>query len=313
MSFNGTVAAVVGKGLAASLGKKGTESDVTLYNHKQGDVILSFVEPSSYPEKIQSLASSLNIADQVLLKVDAVDKTLAEVIVALDAYGMKTGHIILGGGITPDAIQPLIKDTILACYSIIPEQVASLRETLAGRFLPSEGEPIVQVDHCFQVNGVGTVALGVVKEGVLRRHENLFIYPERTETMVKSIQVHDIDVPEASAGVRVGLALKDVKPDQVVRGSVLSPRGDIRTASVFDAEARLSRYAPSTLREGDCIMVNVGLTYTPAEVASGSVSPGESSRVRLELEKEIPVVGGRMLLLDPGQRMPRVFGCVERS
>lgn len=130
--------------------------------------------------------------------------------------------------------------------------------------------------------------------------------------MVKSIQVHDIDVPEASTGVRVGLALKDVRPEQVVRGSILSPREDIRTASAFDAEARLSKYAPAPLKEGDCLMVNAGLTYTPAKVASGSVSPGERARVRLELEKEIPVVGGRVLLLDPGQRMPRVFGCVER-
>jgi len=56
-------------------------------------------------------------------------------------------------------------------------------------------------------------------------------------------------------------------------------------------------------------MVNSCLNYVPARVVSGSVSPGCSGRVRLELEKEITwLEGSRIVLLDPGQKRPRVFG-----
>ena len=311
MSLRGTVVVAVGSGLAASLGRKGTESDVTLYNHKQGDTVLSIVEASSYPEKIQSLISAVNIADQIILKVDAVDATLAEVIVAVDAIGMLTGHIIIGPEITFDEIQPLIKDTCMTKYPLVSEQVATLRETLSNRNLAQEGEAVVQVDHCFPVKGVGTVALGVVKQGTLRKYDNTTIYPEKSETVIKSIQVNDIGVSEAPSGVRVGLALKDVKPEQVVRGSILSTRRDIATEKVFEAQARLSSYAPAPLEEGDSFMVNSNLNYTPATLTSGSIPPGETSKVTIELEKKIPVVGDCLLIFDPGIKMPRAFGSLK--
>ncbi|MFH1788054.1 MAG: EF-Tu/IF-2/RF-3 family GTPase [Candidatus Altiarchaeota archaeon] len=308
MFFNGNVTAALGRGLAASLGRKGTESDVTLYNHKHNDTVLSFVEPSAYPDKVQSLVSALNIADQVLLKVDEINETFGELVVALDACGLKMGHLILGESIPLESIKPLIKDSILSSYSIADEQVVALRETLSKLILPSEGEPIVQVDHCFQVKGVGTVALGVVKKGVLRKHDNVFIYPSKTETLVKSIQVHDTDVSEARAGVRVGIALKDVKPGQVDRGSILSTRGDLKTASTLESNASISRYARTPLVEGDQVMVNSNLNYTPGKITSSGLKPGETGRLTVELEKEIPVVSERILLLDPSRRIPRVLG-----
>jgi selenocysteine-specific translation elongation factor len=41
--------------LAKELGKKGTSTDITFYNMKKGDVTITVIEPSRYPEKLSSL------------------------------------------------------------------------------------------------------------------------------------------------------------------------------------------------------------------------------------------------------------------
>ncbi|MDD5111281.1 MAG: EF-Tu/IF-2/RF-3 family GTPase [Candidatus Altiarchaeota archaeon] len=308
MSLTGNVTAVLGGGLAPSLGKKGTVSDVTLYNHKTGDCVLSFVEPSGYPEKVQPLVSSLNMADQVVLRIGEVNSYLAETIVALDAAQIGAGLVVLGDGISEDVFKSLIKDSIISTYPVVENQVVLLRERLARPNFDRPGEAIILVDHSFPVRGVGTVALGVVKRGVIRKHDEVLLYPGKQKTIVKSIQVHDTDVPEAVTGVRVGLAMKDVSPEDLPRGTIISTDDGIPSAREIEVSASVSRYAPRSVGIGDVFMANSSLNYINARVEGGSLSPGESGVIRLSLEKELALVGGRVLLLDPGQRMPRVFG-----
>ena len=289
------------------MGRRGTSSDVTLFNFKLGDAVLSFVEASAYPDKVQSLVSALNIADQAVLKVDAADASFAEVVVALDASGLKPGLLVLGG-VSGDSIAALTAGTVVSSYPVVGPQVVELRERLAGLRLDSGGDAVVQVDHSFPVKGVGTVALGVVKAGTVRKHDELAVFPGGVKASVKSVQVQDMDVGEACAGLRVGLALKDVEPGDVPRGSVLST-GRVDCGREFEVKAYLSKYSPRGLAEGDVFTLNASLNYVPARVVGGSLSPGGGGVVRLSLDREVPLVSGRVLFLDPGQRKPRVFGC----
>jgi selenocysteine-specific translation elongation factor len=311
MALLGNVTAVLGKGLGSSLGRKGTASDITLYNHKVNDTILSFVEPSSYPEKIQSLVSSLYMADQALIKVDAVDAYFAESVVALDALGLSRGYMILGEGVNSELVKSFIAGTVVSKYEVVEEQVVAVRDKLVKLQPAGEGEAIVQIDHSFSVRGVGTVALGVVKRGKIKKHDEVIIYPQHKRTQVKSVQVHDIDVEDATPGVRVGLSLKNVEPEDVPRGAIISTSASIKTEKRIDAEAHLTKYSKRGIVLGDVIHVAAYLNYTPARVVSGGVAAGGSGKVLLELEKEVPILPGRMLLLDPGQKPPRVFGYIN--
>jgi len=311
MSYTGNVTAVLGRGFAGEFGRKGSVSDVTLYNHKLGDCVLSFVEPSSYPDKVQSLVSSLNMADQVLLKVDAVNAEFGEEVIALDALDMKKGYLVFGAGVSRDAVSKLISGTVVAGYEVVEEQVMGIKERLARLEVRAQGGVVVQVDHTFPVKGVGTVVLGVVKQGVVKKHDNLMVYPGARKVLVKSIQVHDIDVDSATVGSRVGLALKDVKPEDIPRGVLLAEEGAVKTVSGFEGEVTVSKYSPRKVAEGDAFMVNACLNYVPVKVTGGSVQPGARGRVKLTFEKELPLFGGRIALLDPGLKPPRVFGFAQ--
>ncbi len=311
MSFKGNVTYVSGKNLASSLGRKGTESDVTLYNNKIDDTILSFVEASTYPDKIQSLVSALNMADQALLKVESVDASFAETVLTLNAADMKKGYIILGDNVRYEDLKRFIADTVVLDYPVIEEQIMEVRKQLSRLKPGKEGCPLVQIDHSFSVKGVGTVALGVVKQGTLKKYDDILIYPKEKESTIKSIQVHDVDVLEASGGSRVGLALKNINPEDVPRGSVISTNPSIESTKTLELDFSLSRYSPIGLGEGDIFLVNAHLNYVPAKVLSGSLSRGETGRLLLELDKKLPKIPGRILALDPGKKPPRVFAYAQ--
>ena len=54
--------------LASEFGKKGTETDLTLYDRKESDIIKTWVIPNGFPEKIQPLLQAINIAESTNLK-----------------------------------------------------------------------------------------------------------------------------------------------------------------------------------------------------------------------------------------------------
>lgn len=73
-----------GPALARELGKKGTTSDISIYDRKEGDTITTWCIPLTYPDKIQSLVAAINIAEYAILNVSRLDKYRGEQIIALD-------------------------------------------------------------------------------------------------------------------------------------------------------------------------------------------------------------------------------------
>ena len=86
---------------------------------------------------------------------------------------------------------------------------------------------MLPIDHAFEVKGVGTVALGVIKQGSLKVHDEFQIYPQNKKILVKSIQMHDDSVLDSESPSRVGLALKGIYADDISRGDIVSSPGYI--------------------------------------------------------------------------------------
>ena len=49
--------------IANDFGKKGTVTDLSLYDKKESDVIRTWVVPTGFPDKIQSLFQAINLAE----------------------------------------------------------------------------------------------------------------------------------------------------------------------------------------------------------------------------------------------------------
>jgi len=281
-------------GLGKELGKKGTVSDITLYNRKVEDRIINVVEAS---EKFASLLLSVSMAEVILFHVKPgnLDQRFAEAVLAADAFDKKRGVVFLDG-VIEEQVKPLVKGTAADSYEMFTGSIPDLLSFLSG--LETEQGPSapvrIIVDHSFPVKSVGTVVLGVVVSGTVKKHDVLDLNPAGKKVTVKSIQMMDEEVQNAVAGDRVGLALKGVTPEEASRGSVL---GDSVVVDRIPASITFNKYSDSISKQ---VMIMAGTARTEAK-QEGS---------ELILGKKIAVwKNQRILVYDPSKK-PNVRGHV---
>ena len=284
---NLNIAVLGAKDYASKIGKKGTVTDMTFYDHKSGTDSFTLIEPSKYPEKLSSLFYSVAMSEFAILVVDKIDSFLGETIVMTDVLGIDRGWIILQNYIQPEQLKPLLAGTCLEGYEYKEDDPIKLREELiamakAEAKAPGEGTcGSCPVDSHFNVRGVGTVVLGSVIDGYFRKHDKMTVFPIKREVILKSIQKHDL-----------------VKMSRKVEGNV-----------------SLIKYWPSPLKEGMVLHIGHWMQMVPCRIAS--VDNGDdfrSAKVEFDLESDMihkPGDRATIMYLEGGKL--RVVGSIVLS
>ena len=287
--------------IASEFGKKGTITDLTLYDRKESDVIKTWVLPNGFPEKIQPLFQAINLAEYVIFYVASLDKFVGEQMIALDILRKKEGILSHSYDVDENRLNSMIKGTVLERYKRVESE--KIRDEL-NKFKPisNEGKTKIVIDHCFDVKGVGTVVLGKVISGTVKQYQNLKLLPMGIEVMVKSIQMHDDPVEEAVSPARVGLSLKGVKPDDVGRGDILSEDDSIPVKTEIELDFKKNPFYKDSFSENQMCLVSIGLQIKAAKFSS--VNP-----VKLVLDK--PAVCNKTdiaVILKPESETIRILG-----
>ena len=297
-----TVGVIGSKDYSRNIGKKGTSSDITLYNLKSSENVVTAIEPSSYPDKLSSLFYSLSLSDFVVFVVESVDADFAESVMAIDALGKEKGVLITT---EKEKVSHLIKGTQAEKYRFIDNEPIALREMLleiAGSRKPAEKEGgSVVIDHFFKVKGVGTVILGIVTDGCVRKHEEMTLFPLKKEVQVRSIQKQDVDCDIAYAGDRVGLALKGIEPDELDRGFVLSSE-DLECAKDLRISLDKNKFFNREIRSGNVLHTGCGMQFAPVRV-----DRADGNELEISFEKDI-VMNHSLFISQLDAPRPRVVG-----
>ena len=290
--------------IAAELGKKGTSTDVTIYDRKTSDIVYTWTAPITFPDKIQSLVQAVNIAEYAILNVAKLDRFLGEQILALDYAGIKDGFVLHSYEVDREKLKGLLKNTALANYQFV-DNVNQLKQALLGLSPKAlEGPLMIPVDHAFDVKGVGTVLLGVVRQGSLKVYDELTLLPSGKTVLVKSIQMHDDPVESSSSPARVGLAVKGVSAGDVSRGDLMCAPGAASVSSgPLVAKFVKSPFFKGDLADNQMYMLSIGMQIRPVKVKlSGDM---------LEIAPEKPVAyrpGQACILLKPDSPTTRIIG-----
>ena len=293
---------VLGKqDIASEFGKKGTESDLTLYDRKESDIIKTWVIPNGFPEKIQPLFQAINLAEYVIFHVDKLDKFTGEQIIALDSLKKEKGILSHTFDVDESKLNMMIKGTVVENYTRV-EQDKIKEEMNALEPITNDNPAELLIDHCFDVKGVGTVILGKVSNGTIKQYDNLKLYPHNIDVLIKSIQMHDDPVSESVCPARVGLAVKGAKPDEVGRGDVISVEGAVEIKTEIELDFEKSPFYKSEITENQGCLVNIGLQTKAAKFSS--ITP-------LKLIFEKPIVCKKndiAVILKPESTTIRILG-----
>jgi len=293
---------------AGKYAKKGTASDVTLFNAKKGDDALNIVTATRYPDKLTSLLLTLDLADEVILQPAQLDKTLGEQVVGCDLFGKTKGF--LRPGDNSAQLQQILAKTALKDLTLSEEPEGVFRERLYERVAATnEGGLAIPVDHSFPVKGVGTVILGLVRSGEVKVHDTLQVFPTDKTLEVRSIQVHDIDYKSAPTRSRVGLAVKGIEADQVPRGTVLAPKGSLKVLEAgkpVGFPLQLHPFNKWTPRAGTVLHLFHALQDVVLRVDSA-----DAKTVAGKLESPLAIVPGQpAVLVDLDNKVQRFVGRV---
>jgi selenocysteine-specific elongation factor len=243
-----------------------------------------------------------------LTKVDMVDRELAELARAdveefLGSTRYAGAPVVMVSGVTGQGL---------------PELLAALEEV--GATVPPRGAyPATRmpVDRVFSLKGIGTVVTGTLWSGSLSAEDVVAILPAggrgaagrggrgrpgpaAREVRVRSVQVHDRDVPAAGGGQRVALNLTGVDRDEVGRGQWVVKDPVIEPTYLADVRLRLLSDAPAAVPRVFRARVDHGTAELLAKVVLADqerLEPGADCYAQLRFDEQILLYPGDQFIL----------------
>jgi selenocysteine-specific translation elongation factor len=290
--------------IAPQLGKKGTATDIAIYDRKTADTVYTWTVPITFPEKIQPLLQAVNIAEYAILNVAKLDKYLGEQIMALDSVGPSEGFVLHSYDVDREKLKAMLKTTSLSAYQYVDSLDQLKQEMTKLRPKGQEGELAIPVDHAFDVKGVGTVVLGVVKKGAVKVYDELVLMPGQKKLTVKSIQMHDDPVQSSQSPSRVGLAVKGIAADDISRGDMICAPNAVKiSGGTISTKFEKSPLFRGDLPENHTYMISAGMQIRPVKIKK------VEETMELALDKPIAYHGGQTcVLLKPDSQGTRIVG-----
>jgi elongation factor Tu len=161
---------------------------------------------------------------------------------------------------------------------------------------------MMPIEGVHTIPGRGTVVSGRVERGVLKLGDTVEIVGldnDGAEVVVTGTQAFRKNIPEARAGMNVGLLLRGLKRDDVRRGQVLSAPGAIKAhtsgrAQIFVLTAEEGgRHTPFSSGYQPQLFFGVTDVTGVLNVEGGdSVRPGDQADIRFELAKPVGIEAG---------------------
>jgi selenocysteine-specific elongation factor len=219
-------------------------------------------------------------------------------------------------------VQLLLKGTqyekakIVEVSGLTGKGIDALKRALQDSFSPPirqwTGPFKMPIDHAFTIAGVGTVLTGTIHRGKVKVKDIIEIKPIDKKGQVRSLRSFGEDKDEAIAGDRVGVAVKDLKPDDAHRGYVAISSGSINSTRRVIAELEVDKYYLRQLKPHSDVDVFVGSYEVLGNVVPGvmedgrfvvktSVKASDKCLVYIELKQQVVAErGDHILLMNPG-------------
>lgn len=216
-----------------------------------------------------------------LTKIDVIDEEWLDMVIE------EVEKEIEGTFLDHAPIIPVSSVTGMGLKELI-EAIDKLTDTVEARDTVSDFR--LPIDRVFTVAGFGTVVTGTLISGSIKEGDKVEIYPQRLESRIRSIQVHEKGVNEAHAGQRVAVNIAGIKVDEVNRGDVVAKPDTLEPTMMVDARLEMLEDAAMTVDNRDRLRLYQGTSEVMCRVVlldREELKPGQSAFVQLRLEEEI--------------------------
>ena len=170
-------------------------------------------------------------------KMDLADPELAE-LVEMEIRELLSSYDFPGDDV------PIIKGSAVKALEGDPEAKQAILDLMAAvdEYIPTPERPVdkpflMPVEDVFSISGRGTVATGRIERGVIHKMEEVEIVGIKptVKTSVTDIEMFRKLLDQGEAGDNVGVLLRGIKKEDIVRGQVIAKPGSVTPHTTFDA------------------------------------------------------------------------------
>ena len=171
---------------------------------------------------------------------------------------------------------------------------------------------MMRVEDLFSITGRGTVATGRIERGVVKVGDEVEIVGlgETRKTTVTGVEMFRKLLEQGQAGDNVGLLLRGIEKDDVVRGQVLAKPGSITPHKQAKAEIYVltkdegGRHTPFFTNYRPQFFFGTADVTGVCKLPEGveMVMPGDNLSIEIELQKPIAMEKGQRFAIREGGR-----------
>lgn len=177
----------------------------------------------------------LNKIDQVD-DPELIDLVEEEVRELLTKYEFDGKNIPIIRGSATKALEAKSKDDEAA--KPILDLVKALDENIPEPSRPLDQPFLMAIEDVFTIEGRGTVATGRIERGIIHINEEVElvgIKPTK-KTIVTGVEMFNKTLEEGRAGDNVGILLRGLKKEEVLRGQILAKPGSVTPHTDFECQ-----------------------------------------------------------------------------
>jgi elongation factor Tu len=269
---------------------------------------------------VKRLVVFLNKADQVddPELIELVELELRELLQSYDYPGDEIPFIAGSALLAFDAVtaKPTIQkgenqwvDKIFDLMKAVDDYIPTPEREIDKPFL-------LAIEDVFSITGRGTVATGRIERGQVNVGDTVELVglAETKTTTVTGLEMFQKTLDKGMAGDNIGILLRGVQKNDVLRGMVLSKPGSINPHTKFDAEVYIltkdeggrhtsifQGYRPQFYVRTTDVTGQITNFYSEGEEIE-MVMPGDNVSMRIELIAPIAIENGMRLAIREGGR-----------
>lgn len=267
---------------------------------------------------VQKLVVFLNKADQVK-EDELIELVQSEIVDLLEKYEYPGEEIPFISGSALLALEAVTKnpklkkgenpwvDKIFDLMDAVDSYIPTPEREIDKPFL-------MAVEDVFSITGRGTVATGKIERGIISVGDTIEIigFKETKSTTVTGLEMFQKTLDKGMAGDNIGILLRGVQKNDILRGMVLAKPGSITSHNKFEAEV----YILKKEEGGRHTIINRGYRpqfYVRTTDVTGQilqffvedeeldvVLPGDNVRMLIELISPIALEKGMRLAIREG-------------
>ena len=257
---------------------------------------------------VKNLVVAVNKMDDVEYSEEKFNKVKEDVSKLLQGVGIKPDEttFLAVSGLKGDNVVEKSKNMDWYKGPTIKEQL----DIFPAPELPTNLPMRMPVQDVYEITGIGTVPVGKVETGIMKKGSKVMVLPGRTgkgiEGELRTIEMHHEQMDEAVAGDNVGISIRGVGKKDIARGDVICDASNpVPVAEEFLATITVINH-PSVLAKGYTPVFHVHTAQVPCQFveliaqinpATGEVikeSPdflknGDSAKVRIKPQGNLAI------------------------